>query len=331
MKKQLTILFICTLLLCSCKSLDRTVDISLTENYVTGSFVRPTTPDKMKVYVANEPLPLTTEVIGEFVATDPVARRNASLDVLLDTVKKEACRFGANGLFLTDHYKPHWLGTPQHVMHGYILLQPDTILKPDREHPLNTAIREYQEREEAKRLAEKEELKRLYPPHKFYLSAGYSNLIQPKETEGAYRSELTNGLNLQASYTYNGFGVLYSGRYVNCDALQSNSHSIIPIISTINTAHKNKKLFMSMSCGIGCQWENVYLKSTPSEAVQHVSGRRAVIYAAMEYEYRIRQHWGLAARIHFHDWGVTKRSEYLDKSTAKCSEYGISLGINYYL
>ena len=88
---------------------------------------------------------------------------------------------------------------------------------------------------------------------------------------------------------------------------------------------------MSMSCGIGCQWENIFLKSTSSEAVQHISGRRAVIYAAIEYEYRIRQHWGLTTRLHLHDWGVTKRSGYLDRSTAKCSEYGISLGINYYL
>ena len=329
-RPSLLLIFVCTLLLCSCKSLDKTVDISLTENYVTGSFVRPTTPDKMKVYVVNEPLPLTTEVIGKFSATDPEAKRNASLDVLLDTVKKEASRFGANGLFLTDHYKPHWLGSPQHVMHGYILLQPDTILKPDREHPLNTAIREHLEREEAKKLAEKEELKRLYPPHRFYLSAGYSNLIQPKDAEGTYRSELTNGLNLQASYTYNGYGILYSGRYVNCDALQSNSHSIIPIFLSINTAHKNEKLFMSMVYGIGCQWENVFLKSPSTEAVQHISGRRAVIYGAIEYEYRIRQHWGLATRFHVHDWGVTKRNDYQDKVTAKCTEYGISLGINYH-
>lgn len=333
MRTRPTILLIlaCTLLLCSCKSLDRTVEISLTEDYYTGSFVRPTTPDKVRVYTDNAPLPLTTEVIGKFAATDPEARRNASLDMLLDTVKKEASRFGANGLFLTDHYKPHWLGNPQHVMYGYILLQPDTILKPNREHPLNTAIREYREQEEAKKLAEKEEMRRLFPPHKFYFSAGYSNLIQPKEPEEAYCSELANGLNLQASYTYKGYGILYSGRYVNCDALQSNSHSIIPILLTINTEQKNKKLFMSMSCGIGCQWENIFLKSTSSEAVQHISGRRAVIYAAIEYEYRIRQHWGLTTRLHLHDWGVTKRSGYLDRSTAKCSEYGISLGINYYL
>lgn len=70
-RPSVLLIFVCTLLLCSCKSLDRTVEISLTENYYTGSFVRPTTPDKMKVYVANEPLPLTTEVIGKFAATDP--------------------------------------------------------------------------------------------------------------------------------------------------------------------------------------------------------------------------------------------------------------------
>ena len=32
-------ILVCTLLLCSCKSLDRTVEISITEDYYTGSFV----------------------------------------------------------------------------------------------------------------------------------------------------------------------------------------------------------------------------------------------------------------------------------------------------
>ena len=90
MKTRLFILliFIYSLLLCGCKSLEQTVDVSLYESYLTGSFVRPTTPDKVRVYTDNAPLPMTTEVIGDFTATDPVAKRNASLDGLLDTVKK---------------------------------------------------------------------------------------------------------------------------------------------------------------------------------------------------------------------------------------------------
>lgn len=346
MKKQLTILFICTLLLCSCKSLDRTVDISLTENYVTGSFVRPTTPDKMKVYVANEPLPLTTEVIGEFVATDPEARRNASLDVLLDTVKKEACRFGANGLFLTDHYKPHWLGSPQHVMHGYILLQPDTILKPNREHPLNTAIREYQEREEAKRLAEEQEMKRLYPPHRFSLNAGYSYVVHSeKEVIGDIERGLVSALGFQASYSYNLFGVLYSGRFakhsipiheapLNGTMYQyvSSSHSIIPILTTSSYHKKNKKIYAHYTIGLGYQWENIYLREVASESSQSkLSSRCSVMYCAIEYEYRIQQHWGVAARFCILTCGATRRGGEIDRSTNDSGEYGISLGINYYL
>ena len=344
MNKRPSILLISVyiLLLCSCKSLDRTVDISLTENYVTGSFVRPTTPDKMKVYVANEPLPLTTEVIGKFSATDPEAKRNASLDVLLDTVKKEASRFGANGLFLTDHYKPHWLGSPQHVMYGYILLQPDTILKPGREHPLNTAIREYREQEEAKMQAEQEEMRRLFPPHRFSLNAGYSYVVYP--TDANIERGLVSGLGFQASYSYKYVGVLYSGRLAKHSAslyeLPSNgtsyrtasaSHSVIPILTASGYHKKNKKIYTHYAMGMGYQWENIYLRAATAESSQcKLSSRRSVIYMAMEYEYRIQQHWGVAARGCVLWWGATRRDGEIDRSTNKSGEYGISLGINYH-
>lgn len=99
---------LCALLLCSCSSKEKLVEISLYDSYVTGSFVHPTTPDKMRVYVDNAPLPLSTEVIGEFRALDPVSKRKATLNELLDTVKKDACDFGANALFLTTHERPRW-------------------------------------------------------------------------------------------------------------------------------------------------------------------------------------------------------------------------------
>ena len=345
-RPSLLLIFVCTLLLCSCKSLDRTVEISLTENYYTGSFVHPTTPDNMKVYVANEPLPLTTEVIGKFAATDPEARRNASLDVLLDTVKKEASRFGANGLFLTDHYKPHWLGSPQHVMYGYILLQPDTILKPGREHPLNTAIREYREQEEAKMQAEQEEMRRLFPPHRFSLNAGYSYVVYPTDAiVNDIERGLVSGLGFQASYSYKYVGVLYSGRLAKHNAslyeLPSNgtsyrtasaSHSVIPILTASGYHKKNKKIYTHYAMGMGYQWENIYLRAATAESSQcKLSSRRSVIYMAMEYEYRIQQHWGVAARGCVLWWGATRRDGEIDRSTNKSGEYGISLGINYYL
>ena len=122
--------------------------ISLYDTYVTGSFVRPTTPDKVRVYVDNEPLPMSTEVIGEFGVIDPVSKRNASLDVLLDTIKKDASYLGANGLFLAEYNKPKWYESyGYHSLYGFVLLQPDTIVKPNREHPLNTSYREALERD----------------------------------------------------------------------------------------------------------------------------------------------------------------------------------------
>ena len=345
-RPSLLLIFACTLLLCSCKSLDRTVEISLTEDYYTGSFVRPTTPDKVRVYTDNAPLPLTTEVIGKFAATDPEARRNASLDVLLDTVKKEASRFGANGLFLTDHYKPHWLGSPQHVMYGYILLQPDTILKPGREHPLNTAIREYREQEEAKKQAEKEEMKRLFPPHRFSLNAGYSYVVHSeKEVIGDIERGLVSGLGLQASYSYNLFGVVYSGRFakhnlqcfdtpLNGTSYQvtSVSHSVIPVLTTGSYHKKNKKIYTHYAVGMGYQWEDIYLRAATAESSQSkLSNRCSVMYCAIEYEYRIQQHWGVAARVCILTCGAARRDGEIDRSTNKWGEYGISLGINYYL
>ena len=344
-RPTILLIFVCTLLLCSCKSLDRTVDITLGENYYTGSFVRPTTPDKIRVYTDNAPLPLTTEVIGKFTATDPEARRNASLDVLLDTVKKEASYIGANGLFLTEHYKPHWLGYPQHVLHGYLLLQPDTLLRPNREHPLNTAYREALEREEAKKQAEKEEQRRLYPPHKFYLSAGHSGMGYPEDAvvSDVVRS-LASGLGLQGSYTYKNFGVLYNGHFARCshsfhmappDGMTyqyiMTRHSVIPIWTLMN-GNKGKKFFTHLTVGIGHQWENIYCRAESSnEDFTKQSFRRNVIYYAVGFEYHIHEHWGVEARFHSCEWGVTHSSGNIDKSSIEFVEGGISLGINYHL
>lgn len=343
-RPSILLIFICTLLLCSCKSLDRTVDISLTENYVTGSFVRPTTPDKMKVYVANEPLPLTTEVIGKFSATDPEARRNASLDVLLDTVKKEACRFGANGLFLTDHYKPHWLGSPQHVMHGYILLQPDTILKHGREHPLNTAIREHQEREEAKNLAEQAELRALCPTHNLHVGAAYSYITYgEKAVVSDMERQLSRGWGIQGIYEYAprlaptiSFGLLYNGYFseaaveyggTTCEASMDN-HVVSPVVSYRSAS---KRSIVKFSIGFGYQWENINLKSTlASSAQDKLSGGRIVLYYAAEYEYRVQQHWGVAGKFHYFNWGVPRENSYNNSTPVDILQGGISLGINYH-
>ena len=347
MRKHVTyLIFAASLLLCSCRSLDRTVDITLGENYYTGSFVRPTTPDKVRVYTDNAPLPLTTEVIGKFAATDPEARRNASLDVLLDTVKKEVSRIGANGLLLTDHYKPHGLGYPQHVMYGYVLLQPDTILKPGREHPLNTAIREYREQEEAKKQAEKEEMRRLFPPHRFSLNAGYSYVVHSeKEVVGDIERGLVSGLGLQASYSYNLFGVVYSGRFAKHNVqlfdtplngtsyqVTSVSHRVIPVLTTGSYHKKNKKIYTHYAVGMGYQWEDIYLRAATAESSQSkLSNRCSVMYCTIEYEYRIQQHWGVGARVCILTCGATRRDGEIDRSTNKWGEYGISLGINYYL
>ena len=343
-RPSILLIFIYSLLLCSCKSLEQTVDVSLYESYLTGSFVRPTTPDKVRVYTDNAPLPMTTEVIGEFTATDPVAKRNASLDVLLDTVKKEASYIGANGLFLTDHYKPHWLGYPQHVLHGYLLLQPDTILRPNREHPLNTAYREALEREEAKKLTEKEEMRRLFPPHKFSLSAGYSYVSYSEEAvvSDVARS-LGLGLGLQGSYTYKNFGVLYNGHFARSSHSFHTAppdgmtyqfimarHSVIPIWTLMN-GNKGKKFFTHLTVGIGHQWENIYCRAESSdEDFTKQSCRRNVIYYAVGFEYRIHEHWGVEARFHSCEWGVTRSSGNIDKSSIESVEGGISLGLNYH-
>lgn len=344
-RKFLTLISLgCVLLLCSCKSLDRTVDISLTENYVTGSFVRPTTPDKMKVYVANEPLPLTTEVIGKFSATDPVARRNASLDVLLDTVKKEACRFGANGLFLTDHYKPHWLGSPQHVMHGYILLQPDTMLKPNREHPLNTAIREYQEREEAKRLAEKAELRTLCPAHNFHIGAAYSYIgYGEKAVVSDMERQLTRGWGIQGIYEYAprvmpdvSFGVLYNGYFSDAAvehggaAYEASMNNCI-VSSVVSFKAASKRSAVKCSVGLGYQWESISLKSAlASFAHEKLSGGRTVLYYAAEYEYLIQKHWGVVGKLYYFEWGVPREDSYNNSTPVDILQGGISLGLNYH-
>ena len=346
MRTQPSVLLIlaCTLLLCSCKSLDRTVEISLTENYYTGSFVRPTTPDKVRVYTDNAPLPLTTEVIGKFAATDPEARRNASLDVLLDTVKKEASRFGANGLFLTDHYKPHWLGSPQHVMYGYILLQPDTILKPNREHPLNTAIREHQEQEEAKKLAEQAELGALCPAHNLHVGAAYSYITYgEKAVVSDMERQLTRGWGIQGIYEYAprlaptiSFGVLYNGYFSEaaveyggsaCEA-SMNNHVVSPIISYRSAS---KRSIVKFSAGLGYQWESINLKSAlTSSAHEKLSGGRIVLYYAAEYEYRIQQHWGVVGKLYYFEWGVPRENSYNNSTPVDILQGGFSLGINYH-
>ena len=346
MKKQFIIFttFVSSLLLCSCKSLEKTVEISLGEGYYTGSFVRPTTPDKVKVYVANDPLPLTTEVIGKFSATDPKARRNESLDVLLDTVKKEVSDVGGNGLFLTDHYKPHWLGNPQHVMFGYILLQPDTIVRPDKEHPLNTAVREYTEQEEAKKLAEALERKKLFPPHNFYFSTGYYHVNYPREAAVSdIERNLNSGVGVQGSYTYKFFGLLYNGYFAKSNRSFHSAppnetayqmimvkHSIIPIVTLCNM-HK-KKWYSTATLGIGYQWEDIYLREMLANgALSKSSGRRCVMHGAVGLEYRIHEHWGVEAQLHATHWGVNKKNGITDKSYTGTTETGISLGFNYYL
>lgn len=343
-RPSVLLILACTLLLCSCKSLDRTVEISLTENYYTGSFVRPTTPDKVRVYTDNAPLPLTTEVIGKFAATDPEARRNASLDVLLDTVKKEASRFGANGLFLTDHYKPHWLGSPQHVMYGYILLQPDTILKPDKEHPLNTAIREHQEREEAKELEKKAELRKLLPAHNFHIGAAYSYITYgEKAVVSDIERELSRGWSIQGIYEYAprlmpdvSFGVLYNGYFSEaavesggavCEASMSNSI----VSSVVSFKAASKRSAVKCAVGLGYQWENISLKSVlTSSAHEKLSGGRIVLYYAAEYEYRIQQHWGVVGKLYYFEWGVPRENSYNNSTPVDILQGGISLGINYH-
>lgn len=334
---------ICTLLLCSCKSLEQTVDVSLYESYLTGSFVRPTTPDQVRVYTDNAPLPMTTEVIGQFTATDPIAKRNASLDVLLDTVKKEASYIGANGLFLTDHYKPHWLGYPQHVLQGYLLLQPDTILRPNREHPLNTAYREALEREEAEKLAEEQEMRRLLPAHNFHLGAAYSFISHgEKAVVSDIERQFTSGWGIQGIYEYDirvlpfSFGVLYNGYFseatIENEGVASeasmNSHIVSPVVS-LRTA--SKRSIIKLSLGLGYQWESINAKS-PFAISMHekLSSSRLIMYYALEYEYRIQQHWGISGKISYFEWGAPNKNSYNNNKPVDSMLIGWSLGINYH-
>ena len=337
--------FLCLLLLCSCSSVDKAVKISLYDTYVTGSFVRPTTPDKVRVYVDNEPLPMSTEVIGEFGVIDPVSKRNASLDVLLDTIKKDASYLGANGLFLAEYNKPKWYECYScHSLYGFVLLQPDTIVKPNREHPLNTSYREALERNEAKRL----EIKKNTPSHFFHLSAGYMFLdFEDDVIASDLESRFTNGLGVQGSYEYNiskfhekewfTLGLLYNGYFAKASLLDSRylydkammvNHSLVPVISARSNTGKH---CVKLSHGLGYQWENIYLMSGSSDSFEErLSTRRTILYYGVGYEYSLHKHLGLAVNLHAIDWGVPNENGYSDKETHAAFQCALSLGLNYH-
>ena len=331
------------LLLCSCSSAEKVVEISLYDSYVTGSFVHPTTPDQMRVYVDNAPLPLSTEVIGEFRALDPVSKRKATLDELLDTVKKDACDFGANALFLTTHDRPRWdeTGVP-HYLEGLILLQPDTVMKKDREHPLNTSYGEYLAKQEAERL----EAERNYNPHYLHLSAGYSGTTVPEDAiVSDVERGLTYGVGFQGGYEYKFYkihgnyddsfaiGLLYKGYYAQSTALGFCKASAInhALITTISKHYTEEKHFLKYTIGFGRQWENISLQSlhgTPTR--ETFTTRRPIIYYGIGYEYRLSQHWGLAANLAAVTWGVPHEGGYSDKTTATTGQVDLSVGVNFH-
>ena len=341
-KHPLWFLFIGTLLLCSCTSAKRTVKISLYEDrYVTGSFVRSTAPDEVRVYTDNAPLPLTTEVIGDFWVADPIASRKASLDILLDTVKKEISYLGGNGLFLIEHTKPVRGVTDYHTLNGYILLQPDTILKPNREHSLNKAFREHLEKEEA----ERQRIRGIYTPHNFHFSAGYSSISYKEDAviSDAER-QLTKGLGVQGIYEYafNRFptfsmGLFYHGyfaesplRYEGISYQGAMTNHLAGVLWSSRSA--TKRGMLKGSWGLGRQWEAIDLRPTSSEATaQKLTTDRPIIYYSIEYEYRLHQHWGIVAKAYGLSWFIPNPDGYSDRSTLKTSQLGISLGVNFHL
>lgn len=331
------------LFLCSCSSKEKLVELSLYDSYVTGSFVHPTTPDKMRVYVDNAPLPLSTEVIGEFRALDPVSRRKATLGELLDTVKKEVYDFGANALFLTTHKRPQWyVAGDAHYLEGLILLQPDTVMKKDRRHPLNISYGEYLAKQEVERL----EAERNYNPHYLYLSISYSDIDFPKDAiVSDVERELTNGLGLQGGYEYKfwkihgnydhslAMGLLYKGFYAESTTLGRHKASAMnhALINTISQHITGGKHFWKYTIGFGSQWENISQQSlhgTPTR--ESFTTRRPIIYYGIGYEYRLSQHWGLAADLVAVTWGVPHEGGYSDKTTATTGQVDFSVGVNFH-
>ena len=331
------------LLLCSCSSAEKVVEISLYDTYVTGSFVHPTTPDQMRVYVDNAPLPLSTEVIGEFRALDPVSKRKATLDELLDTVKKDACDFGANALFLTTHDRPRWdeTGVP-HYLEGLILLQPDTVMKKDREHPLNTSYGEYLAKQEAERI----EAERNYNPHYLHLSAGYSSIGFTKDAiVSDVERELTDGVGFQGGYEYKFYkinrnyddsyavGLLYKGYYDQFTASgflkeSAMNHALFVTLSRHTTGGKH---FLKYTIGFGRQWENICLQTLHGAPIRETfTAGRGVIYYGLTYEYRMSQHWGLAASLSAVEWGIPFEGGYSNETTFTTGQFDLSVGINYH-
>ena len=334
---------LCALLLCSCSSKEKLVEISLYDSYVTGSFVHPTTPDKMRVYVDNAPLPLSSEVIGEFRALDPVSKRKATLNELLDTVKKEACDFGANALFITAYERTQTsdMGVA-HYLDGLILLQPDTVMKENREHPLNTSYGEYLAKQEAERL----EAERNYNPHYLHFSAGYSGISFSEDAiVSDVERELTTGLGFQGGYEYKfwkihgnynnslAVGLLYRGYYDQSTVLGFHKASAMnhALITTISHHYTEEKHFLKYTLGFGRQWENISLQTLHGTSTRETfATRRPIVYYGISYEYRLSQHWGLAADLIAVTWGIPHEGGYSSETTFATDQVGLSVGVNFH-
>ena len=63
---------------------------------------------------------------------------------------------------------------------------------------------------------------------------------------------------------------------------------------------------------------------------ENFTAGRGVIYYGLTYEYRMSQHWGLAAKLSAIEWGIPFEGGYSNETTFTTGQFDLSVGINYH-